>query len=405
MTNYVDAFTGLTINPSTVGYESLSISANTALQWPINGNTSNVVANIIDVTATTTGLKLFMPNATQVSSGQNVIIRNIGSNTFTVTDTSGNTIASIASGLADFIYLTDNTTNNGTWAVVTFGAGTSAANAATLAGYGLMAIGTTLNQSYALNTIASNYSMLPSDRASFLVWTGGAGTMTLPSASTVGNNWFAMVRNGGSGILTLQPQGTDTIDGNSNQQLQLTESLVIVSNGSGWNTFAYGRSNSFYYTQLNLVVTGGTTTLSAAQAANTIQEYTGTLTSNQTIILPSTVQLYSLQNKTTGSYTLTFKTSSVGASTVVLPQNQTIIAICDGTNVYNSQTASTSTLTSLTLGNGAAGAPSLNFLGDTTTGVYLVGSGQLGFAIGGTNGMTLTSSGLLVPVGIPGGGF
>jgi hypothetical protein len=145
--------------------------------------------------------------------------------------------------------------------------------------------------------------------------------------------------------------------------------------------------------------------LSAAQAANTIQEYTGTLTSNQTIILPSTVQLYSLQNKTTGSYTLTFKTTSVGASTVVLPQNQTIIAICDGTNVYNSQTASTSTLTSLTLGNGAAGAPSLNFLGDTTTGVYLVGSGQLGFAIGGTNGMTLTSSGLLVPVGIPGGGF
>ena len=150
MTNYVDAFTGLTINPSTVGYESLSISANTALQWPINGNTSNVVANIIDVTATTTGLKLFMPNATQVSSGQNVIIRNIGSNTFTVTDTSGNTIASIASGLADFIYLTDNTTNNGTWAVVTFGAGTSAANAATLAGYGLMAIGTTLNQAYSV---------------------------------------------------------------------------------------------------------------------------------------------------------------------------------------------------------------------------------------------------------------
>ncbi len=405
MTNYVDAFTGLTINPSTVGYENLSIGTDTALQWPINGNTTDVVANIIDVTATTTGLKLFMPPATQVSEGQSTIIRNIGSNSFTVTDTSGNTIASIASGLADFIYLTDNTTINGTWAVVQFGAGTSSANAATLAGYGLTAISTTLNQSYNVNTIASDYTMLPTDRASFLVWTGGAGTMTLPSASVVGNNWFAMVRNGGSGILTLQPQGTDTIDGNTNQQLQLTESLVIVSNGTSWNTFAYGRSNSFYYTQLNLVVTGGTTTLSAAQAANTIQEYTGTLTSNQVVILPSTVQLYSLQNKTTGSYTLTFKTTSVGASTVVLPQNQTIIAICDGTNVYNSQTASTSTLTSLTLGNGAAGAPSLNFLGDTTTGVYLVGSGQLGFSIGGTNGMTLTSSGLLVPVGIPGGGF
>ena len=246
MTTYTDAFTGLTINPSTVGYENLSISSNTALQWPINGNTTDVVANIIDVTATTTGLKLFMPPATQVSEGQNTIIRNIGSNTFTVTDTSGNTIASIASGLADFIYLTDNTSVNGTWAVVTFGAGTSAANAATLAGYGLMAIGTTLNQAYDVNMVYSNYTFLPSDRASFYVWESGAGTLTLPSASSVGNNWFVMIRNGGTGILTLQPQGTDTIDGNATQQLQLTESLVICSNGSGFNTFAYGRSNSFY---------------------------------------------------------------------------------------------------------------------------------------------------------------
>ena len=405
MTNYVDAFTGLTINPSTVGYESLSISANTALQWPINGNTSNVVANIIDVTATTTGLKLFMPNATQVSSGQNVIIRNIGSNTFTVTDTSGNTIASIASGLADFIYLTDNTTNNGTWAVVTFGAGTSAANAATLAGYGLMAIGTTLNQAYSVNTVYSNYTFLPSDRASFYVWGSGAGTLTLPSASSVGNNWFVMIRNGGTGILTLQPQGTDTIDGNATQQLQLTESLVICSNGSGFNTFAYGRSNSFYYTQLQLSVTGGTKTLTSAQATNTIQQYSGTLTSNQIVVLPSTIQLYSLSNNTTGSYTLTFKTSASGAATITLPQGQTIIAICDGTNVFNAQTATTSSFATLTLGNGSSTLPALNFTGDTSTGVYLVASGQLGFAVSGANGMTLTAGGLLVPVGIPGGSF
>ena len=60
MTTYIDAFTGLTINPSTVGYENLSISSNTVLQWPINGNTSNVAANIIEVTATTTGLNLFL---------------------------------------------------------------------------------------------------------------------------------------------------------------------------------------------------------------------------------------------------------------------------------------------------------------------------------------------------------
>jgi len=56
MTYYVNPYTGSTISPSQVGYESLTISANTTLQWPVNGNTSGVVANIIEVTATTTGL-------------------------------------------------------------------------------------------------------------------------------------------------------------------------------------------------------------------------------------------------------------------------------------------------------------------------------------------------------------
>jgi hypothetical protein len=477
MTTYINPYTGQTVNQSPIGYEALTLSSNTTLQWPINGNTTSVVAGIIEVTATlgagsftgsisgttltitavssgaiavgsvltgsgiTTGttvtafvsgsggngtytvnisqtvssttitapvLQLLMPPAPQVSTGQSVLIRNVGSIAFTVTDNSGNTISSIGSGIADFIYLTDNTTVNGTWAVVVFGTGVSQANASTLAGYGLMAIGSTLNQSYPVVSVSSAYTFLPSDRASFYVWTGGAGTLTLPSSSVVGNDWFIIVRNSGSGVLTISPNGSssDTIDGNSNQQLQLTESIVICSNGStGYSTFAYGRSNTFVYTQLVVTLTGGTTTLTSAQAANTIQSYNGTLTSNAVVILPSTVNLYSLQNKTTGSYSLTFKTSVAGGTTVVLPQNQTVIAICDGTNVFNSQTATSSSLTSLTLGNGSAALPSLNFNSDNTTGVYLVASGQLGFSYGGVNGMTLTSGGLLVPVGIPGGAF
>jgi hypothetical protein len=405
MTSYTNPYTGQTISPSQVGYESLTISTDTTLQWPVNGNTSNVVANIIEVTATTTGLKLIMPPAQEVSIGEATIIRNIGSNTFTVTDNSGNTIASVASGIADYIYLTSNTTVNGVWTVVTFGAGTSSANAATLAGYGLLAIGPTLNQAYSSVGIFSSYSLLPADRASFLVYGGGAGTFTMPVAADVGETWFVMIRNGGTGVLTVNASGSDTINGDASAQLQIGESFVICSDGtSGYNTFGYGRSTEFFYTQLAKVVTGGTVTLTATEASNIIQEYTGVLTSNCTVVLPPTVQLYSLQNKTTGSYTLTFTTGASGATDIVLDQNQTVIAICDGTNVYNSQTSS-SGITSLTLNNGTAGAPSLNFVGSTNTGVYLVGSGQLGFAASGTNAMTLTTTGLLVPVGIPGGTF
>lgn len=407
MTTYVNPLTGQTINPSQVGYELLTLTSDTYLEWPINGNpTANVVASIIQATASAVNLKLLLPSAQQVSTGESILVQNIGTNAFTVTDISGNTIISVASGVAEYIFLTDNSTDNGTWSTVTFGAGTSQANSAALAGYGLTAINTTLNQTYAESSIFSNVVLNDTYRAQFLVWASGVGTITLPSASTVGNGWFVMVRNGGSGIVTLTPSGTNTIDGNAIQQLQLTESLVVVSNGStGYNTFAYGRSNTFAYTQLAKTVTGGTTTLTASEYANAVQEYFGALTSNQIIVLPSTVQVYYLNNQTTGSYSLTFKTSSVGAATVTVPQGQTLTVICDGTNVYNSSSASGGSITTLTIGTGSATSPSLNFTGDTNTGVYQPATDQIAMSLNGTNALTLTSAGLFVPAGISGGTF
>lgn len=404
MTTYINPFTGQTVSPSSVSYESLALVANTELQWPINGNDNTPASSIIDVTATAAWL-LKLPPATQVSTGQSLIIRNVGAQSFTVTDYGGNTIVSIASGIADFIFLTDNTTVNGIWASVVFGAGTSSANAGALAGFGLTAIGLTLNQAYNVTNFYSNATLGSSNRAQFNVWSSGVGTFTIPSASSLGNNWFTIIRNGGTGVLTLTPSGTDTIDGNVNMQLQLTESVVLVSNGSsGFNTYAYGRSNSFAFTQLAQVVTGGTLTLSSAQGSNIIQEYTGILTSNQIVVLPSTVQLYSLQNNTTGAFSLTFQTSGIG-STVAVGQGQTAFVVCDGTNVYSTTSNTSSSFTSATLAPGSVGAPSLNFQGNTTTGLYLPASNQIGFAINGANGMTLSSTGLVVTNGISGGTF
>jgi len=404
MTTYINPFTGQTVSPSSVSYESLALTANTELQWPINGNDNTPASSIIDVTATAAWL-LKLPPATQVSTGQSLIIRNVGAQSFTVTDNGGNTIVSIASGIADFIFLTDNTTVNGIWASVVFGAGTSSANAGALAGYGLTAIGLTLNQAYNVTNYYSNATLNSVNRAQFNVWAGGVGTFNIPSASSLGNNWFTIIRNAGTGVLTLTPSGIDTIDGNVNMQLQMTESVVIVSNGSsGFNTYAYGRSNSFAFTQLAQVVTGGTLTLSSAQGSNIIQEYTGILTSNQIVVLPSTVQLYSLQNSTTGAYSVTFQTSGIG-STVTVGQGQTAFVVCDGTNVYSTTSNTSSSFTSATLAPGSVGAPSLNFQGNTTTGLYLPASNQIGFAINGTVGMTLSSTGLVVTNGISGGTF
>jgi hypothetical protein len=408
MTSYVNPFTGQTIQPSQVGYEQLTISTDTTLQWPVNGNTSDVVANIIEVTASVASLKLYMPAATQVSTGQSILIKNIGANSFTVVKSDGSTIIAIASGIAQYIYVTNNTTIPGTWSTVTFGAGTSSADAASLAGYGLEPISTTLNQAYPVTTYYSDTTLDDTDRASFIVWDSGVGTITLPNAATVGNNWFCMIRNAGTGILTVEPQGANTIDDNVNQQLQLTESFVVVSDGvNGFYSFGYGQAVDFTFTILSKVLTGlgPTVTLSAAEASNVIQEYSGVLSQNINVVLPPTVQLYSMKNVTTGAYTLTFKTTAVGAATFALSQNQTVILICDGTNVFNAGTAAVSVLSSLTLAVGSPGAPSLNFQGNLDTGIYCPASSQVGIAVNGNIGMTIGSGGMRVPVGIVSGTF
>jgi hypothetical protein len=417
MTSYTNPFSGQTINPSAVSYEALSVTANTLLEWPVNGNDSTPVSSIIDVTATangsapTTGCLLQLPPAQQVSTGESTLVRNIGSNPFTVTDYSGNTIITIASGVAQFIFLTNNTTTNGVWSTVTFGASTSSANAASLAGYGLSASGLTLNQIYPVIAYSSNYTLSSANSADLSVWTGGAGVLTLPSAAAVGTGWFITIKNNGTGILTLTPAGSNTIDGNASQQLQLAESMTLVSNGANWNSFGLGRSNSFAYTLLSLSVTGGTLTLSSTQAANTIQSYSGTLTSNEIVIVPSTVQLYTFTNNTTGAYTFTVKTAVGGGATVAVAQGTSLVLICDGTNVYNAASGSSSTITSLTLGNGSLSVPSLKFSGDLNSGMYLAATNQVGFVIANaqagyydTSGLTMNGTGTFTS-GVNGGTF
>ena len=99
------------------------------------------------------------------------------------------------------------------------------------------------------------------------------------------------------------------------------------------------------------------------------------------------------------------QTCALPISTVTLDQGQSIIVVCDGTNVYNSQTATSSSFTNITLANGSAANPSLNFVGDLFTGLYLVASNQFGIAVNGANAATFSTTGLQVPSGISGGTF
>ena len=151
------------------------------------------------MTFTLDSFSLAMPPANQTSVGIDALFRNTGSYSFTVTDYDGGAIVTIAPGEAKYIYLTDNADTAGTWDLIAFGVGTANVDAATLAGYGLKAIANTLNAAHTVNTFSSSYTALDTDRASSYVWTGGSGTLSLTSAITLGNDWFMLVRNGGTG--------------------------------------------------------------------------------------------------------------------------------------------------------------------------------------------------------------
>ena len=384
--SYNSPFTGQVIQPTDVSYRAITLSANTQLEWPINGNaTDDYAARIMQVSATTTGLSLYMPPANQTSVGNDALIRNTGANTFTVKDYAGtNTIVSVAAGESKYIYVTANPNEQGTWGIIAFGVGTSSADAATLAGYGLVASGTTLNQSHPVVSLTAGYTFATTDRAQTYVWGGGTTTATLPASATVGNNWFVLLKNNGTGTLTIDTTGSQLIDDGLTKTFAPNESAFIISTGTAFVTVGYGTSTQFEFTALVKSVTSGAYTLTASEASNTIQTYIGTLTGNVTVTYPPVVNFYVVSNQcTAGGYTLTLTTGVSGGATATIPAGGQATLICDGTNFLNANTALAGGV-SLSLINGTAGTPSLNFSSETNTGLYRPGAGRLGITVLGT---------------------
>jgi len=143
VTSFINTFGGTVVYPANVSYRAVSLSANVTLTWPTELATdTNTTASIMDVTPTGAGFTIRMPNASQASVGETILFFNPGASSFTVADNSGNTIVVVAAGQSWQIYLTANSTVNGSWRSLAYGTGTSSVNAGSLAGLGIKAIGT-----------------------------------------------------------------------------------------------------------------------------------------------------------------------------------------------------------------------------------------------------------------------
>lgn len=410
--SYNSPFTGQVIQPTDVSYRGFTISADTTLSWPINGNaTDNYAARIMNVTASSAALSLLMPPANQTSVGTDALISNVGTNTFTVKNFLGGTIVSIAAGEVKYIYLTSNPTEAGTWGVIAFGASASNVSASALQGLGVLAISNTLNQSHPTASISTAYSFVANDRSQVKIWNGGAGTATLSASAVLGNNWFTLFKNNGTGTFTISVAGLDTIDGEISKTFQPNDSAFIVCTGSGFVTIGYGVSNLFAFTALVKPVTTGTYTLTPSEASNTIQEFIGSLTGNVSVVYPPAVNFYVISNQTTpNGYTLTLTTGVPGSAQAIVASGQQATIICNGNDFLNANTVQAGA-SLFSLGNGTVNAPSLNFASETNTGIYRPGAGELAVSILGVqvfetnaSGINVTGSGTFVN-GVSGGTF
>ena len=373
MTIYTDVFGGANIYPSEISYSSLTLTADVYLSWPEETSTNqNLATRIIDVSANA-GLSIYLPDANKSGTGNTILFNNIGGNTVTVRTSTGVQVVTVDSGELWQVYLTNNTTVAGTWRSLQYGAAVSQANASSLAGTGIVAVGTLLSQSVPVTTFNTNYTTGVADRAKMFNWTSAGGTFTLPDATAVGNNWFVYLRNSGSGAILADPPGLQTINGSLSLSFQPGDSAIIASDGTNFYTIGFGQSAvfAFDYTVINVPGTG-IYTLTGSELNRIAYRFTGALTGNRTIVVPATVQQYWVDNQTTGAYTLTIAPSGGGTGFVVA-QGSRAILYCDGTDVLNATTAGVAT--PISIANGGTGATTASAarinLGGTSTGIAL----------------------------------
>jgi len=111
-----------------------------------------------------------------------------------------------------------------------FGADGAAATA-------LVTLGTPLSGTL---TEGSAYTVVIGDRGR-LIDCSGTWTLSLLAAGTAGNGFTIGVKNSGNGLITVDPNLSETIDGGATLAINSGESTLVYCNGSAW--LSVGRSN------------------------------------------------------------------------------------------------------------------------------------------------------------------
>lgn len=393
MPTYVSPFTGDVVQPTDVSYQSLTFSTNQQLSWPDNtipGGNTVVAARIMDCIANNAGLYIQLPPANQISVGTDILFRNRGAQDFVVQDYTGLNAVTVTAGTARYFYLVDNSTEAGVFRNFTYGAGTSVADAASLVGSGLTTMAGKLETSTDVIEVAVAPTLDEDSRALAYVWTSGAGTFNLPDPATIEPGWFIMVRNGGTGALTITPFAGSTIDNQSTSTFYPSDSAIIVYDSTTDNFFTVGLSRQTTVTyssatyDVDSIVGNSLNLVSFAPTIQTYVAFTGTRTQTLTVTLPAITQIYVISNITgQPGYSIDFEITGSLQPPVSFGDGVTAILLSDG-NTLTVLTINTAVGTYLA-NDGTAANPTFSFTSNTSTGLYLDAANVMRVTAGGQN--------------------
>jgi hypothetical protein len=340
--SYTNVFTGSTIYPTEVALTKLDLTANVILYWPVEAPLGVPLASeIVEITSTTSAnWSIAVPDAMLVSVGQTILFNNRTAEAISVVNYTGTSIVSVAAGTQWQIYLADNTTQAGVWRQYQFGAATSTANAAALAGHGLRATGSELETAFIVEYVPTNRTLTEADHAGFFNWENvGTGTITLPDTATLSAAWYVYIRNTGNGTLTVDTDGAALINEAATLVFSPGDSAMVANNGVDYYTVGFGQSAIFAFDYTEVDVSGSTDyTLTGNELNRIAYQFTGVLTDDITIIVPATVQQYWVFNNTTGGFDLSIGTATQ-VSPLIVTQTLRTIAYCDGADVVPAVTS------------------------------------------------------------------
>lgn len=101
------------------------------------------------------------------------------------------------------------------------------------------------SDSITITTRTSDTILGAGDVGTLILYTSGTFTQTFTAAATLGSGWFVYIRNAGTGIITLNPNASETIDGLTTALVYPGESFMVLCNGTNFYTVGRGKSVTY----------------------------------------------------------------------------------------------------------------------------------------------------------------